>query len=708
MKYFAFILIVISFTARGESFFIENCNDVNSGLLKVDSQISGQIDWLKKIFNLSDCHEIEQKLETIRSFKDIIPSPLFNFSNKNTFKPLELTPTEFSLDPSKYNSDEVRKTFSNLKLFKEFKNLTNFIFEDDIYDKQDLCEAITEMPYISSITIGRVESENNIRCIIEKNLKIFILGEYKPSNFTFRIKDQIYGIDNYVGEIEVLHMFSRLIYLGLENYSGTASLKVLSENKNLTSLHVNIRSISNPEDISFLPYLSYLSLNCYEVENSMDSSENHENNCNKRSIKNIQFLSSLVYLKGLDLSQNSIQDLSPLTNLTLLDQLNMRSNKVNKLPHKKILQKLKFLDLADNQITEMWDIQFAKKLQYLNFSKNRISKLPKISGLNELRFLSIGSNPIDNINELAPPKNLRLMDIDSRDPSKRWNEINKYSSSIIKSIFANETDYKWAGLILFSEDKRIRVMTSPKPQIFKQNFDLKKFKNIEVLSLANTKFPEVLNVNLLSKLKFLDVSNATPPDSFPESLEFLNLRKSSLINLNFTRELQYLKTLDLSENDFEVSPKFFEIKSLETLRVEKCNIKNADFLVNFPNLLYLDINNNLLTTFDQTSFKLHLLDLSYNQLDNVPDFSNYTNLDHVFLNFNYISNLDVLANWPPRKVFLSIDLYNNKIENLFIFKSEKLIYYTLALKGNRVDKNSNDNCPKDSPNKSVSRFCSSN
>lgn len=695
---------MFSLPVKAESYFSKKCKEAHFSESNENNEVIKQIEWLKKIFELDDCKKIEQKIKSLKSFSQIIPTEYTSFGNKNRFKPFELLDPKLSEDFSKFDPFLIKQTFLDLHLFKEFENLSHFFFDGDDYNQIDLCQWIEKAPHVKSVSIARTENINNSKCIIDRNLKVFILGEYKPTTFSYKIKDQIYGIDNFVGNIEDMYLYSRLSYLGLEKYSGTSSLRILSENKNLTNLHANIRNIETPQDIISLPYLRYLSLNCYEDDSSKSLESEEKRNCKKRSLKNIEFLRPLEFLNGLDLSDNEITDLSPIANFKFLEKLSLRSNKVEEFPNLKVLKTLRFLDLSQNKIKNISNLKEAKRLEYLNLSTNQISEIIEATALKELKFLAIGNNPITDFSKMSGLKKLKLLNIDSSPLINKSYGLAINARPILKNIFPIKEESEWAELILFGDNNRDQSIRSTQSTKYNQELNLKDLSNIKVLSLANTLFSKI-TIKDLHELRYLDLSNSKHLNSYPAKIEFLNLKNSNVENISFINSLKNLNALDLSENQIDTSIILNRIESLETLRVQKCGLKSADLISNYPNLVYLDIDKNQLTSFEYSSTKIYMIDLSHNLITKLPDFSRSPELRHVFLNYNLIKNLDILKTYPPRKDILSIDVNFNQIENLLVFKDANLNAYNLSLEGNDFNKFITGGCPVDTTNKSVTNFC---
>lgn len=377
------ILILFAQVTYAKSHFVEKCEASYS----TDSQFifKGQIKWLKAIFRIESCSKLKEELQKLNSFTSIIPNFLFksDLDPDANFKLWEFKPSKLAYSDFKEEWEEAKFLFDDLSLFREFTNITHIFYENVPSDRRTLCETLKQIPSIKSITFSGLElHEQDLECLINHNANIYIAGDYIPNEESYKTKDQIRGIENYLGDINQLPLYRNLTYLGLRNYKGDSNIGVLVGIRNLTRLHLNVKYIENPSDIKYLNSLKYLSLNCYETPN--DQSLHNKISCKSRSLQSVDFLQTLPYLKGLDLSWNTIEDINAISKLQSLEHLNLEHNKIENL--KPILN--------------------LKRLIYLNLKNNSISDLSVFQN-RELKDLAveISNNPIDTSNETLCPKN---------------------------------------------------------------------------------------------------------------------------------------------------------------------------------------------------------------------------------------------------------------------------------------------------------------
>lgn len=693
MKFFIILLLFLNaLTIRAESSFLDGCQSVVIKKNLNPHQVK-QITWLNKIFKTKECQKIHRKLQTLRSFNEIIPTERGLFDSR-AFKPFELKANRLSENIELSQLDSIRKDFTNLELFKEFSNITHYVYMGD--ESNNLCQTLSQVPSVNTITILNLEDDEVIKCIKDRDIKVYVFGKYMPTSSSLEISKNLHGIESYEGNIEDLFQYKNLSYLGLEKFTGDSTLKVLADNRNLKSLHVNLNNIHNIEELSALPYLSFLSMRC--------SGNKLKSNCKNKSLKNIEFLKELIFLKGLDLSKNQIEDLSPISSMSELEYLDVRSNKIKHLPNLSKVSKLKFLDLASNHINKISELKKTAKLQYLNLNDNQISELNDLSFLEDLKYLSLGSNPIADIGALKPPKKLKLLDLNSLKHSIR-NTSASFRMDLLL-IAKNSSEIEWLERIINRDESYTFQSIKEESQIYSGSLNLDKYKNLEVLSLANTEFHNITNAHKLKKLKYLDLSNSKSPINYlSESIQHLSLRNSiSKLESMSLRNLQGLKYLDLSETMLVTSQLNFNFPELEFLFLAKNNLHATPNLSQLKKLILLDLSKNLILEFNQNLPSLGFLNLAENKFTEMPDISKYSLLTDAYFDSNQIENINSIFEKKLVSKNVAINLDDNRITDLSAFKVFAISSIFLQLTNNPITK---ENCPKDALNFSVALFCES-
>ena len=218
----------------------------------------------------------------------------------------------------------------------------------------------------------------------------------------------------------------------------------------------------------------------------------------------------------------------------------------------------------------------------------------------------------------------------------------------------------------------------------------------------------------LKRLKYLDFSNNNLKTSLnqsllPKQLKYLSLRNSISGKLPNLTDLTNIESLDLSENKIQLDGKEIRSNKLIFLSLEHTGLTRIPFLSGVTNLRFLEMKKNAIDSF-QINLPLEsltMLDLGYNKLDSIPDLNSYKKLKYLNLSHNSITdiqNIKTIENTPRNAPNLNLE--NNLILDLSLFKQEGFEHYGVYLTGNPVKRN-NSNCPTDTKNNMVNTFCNS-
>lgn len=672
MRLIVFFIAFINCSTWAYSGFNNACSRGSS--LDSSNQVSRQIEWIKKIFKSKNCSDIEDKIKNLRSVSAFSSKKISHSYNTSIFKPFELT--DQSVVPALIRDQEPDDFYNDLSLFKEFNNLTHFIFDPPSNRGKNLCTILKQLPSISSITIDATIdlTENEINCAKESNSKIYISGIFSITQKKTSIFENIYGIGNFQGNLRELHLLKNLTYLGIEENENEINLKELVTIQKLSNLYLNIKNIHNIVDISKIKNLKYLTLNCLDKSGSTGYEV-----CKQNAIKDIQFINSLKTLKGLDLSWNKITDISIIENLPKLQFLNLRQNYIKKIPDLSRTSNLKYLNLARNELRDLRNLNYAQNLTYLNLSFNQIDDFKNLANLRELKFLSIGGNNSKDFSQISLLHSLVALNLSDTFPWQSNSIFTNEFNTILSSQIQGE-DKKYFENFLNEDFEKIRSGRISNSEIAIVN--LERLRNLNTLILSGINFEEVPSVKNLKKLKYLDLShvkaNLKTKIQLPEEILMLNLQNSSNLVEIEEKTVENLEVLDLSYNKEIVQN--IKFQKLRMISFRNCNLEDAPNFSNFPRLEYLDLDKNKISKFEnQTLTKLAILDLSNNPIQEIPDFSKYKNIYSVFL---YNTPITTLANVTDHHTVFQFD-------------------------NNPIDKSSAEKCPKDSPNKSIRDYCSS-
>lgn len=729
-----FILILFfSSLVQGRSRFQVNCLASISNaqsiqeLLKKTSFDEAEMNkirfnWLRNIFPNKNCTQIEKEIQKLYSLSQILPTNKSANLKKNIYTPL--MPLEYQeiirgFHIPEYEQHLYQISFRDLHLFNEFKNIKHTLHYPAGSDEtHSLCNVLQELPSIQSVTIHYSNpqivpwnlNEKEIHCILQNKIRIFIKGDFLPNLESEKFKKNIYGIDNFLGDINTLNQYPNLTFLGLINYSGKSSLRVLTRNRKLTQLHVNSNKIENLEDIGYLTQLNYLALKCIETKNG------NTKVCSNNALRDIHFLKELRNLKGLDLSWNNIQDISVIKTLKKIEILNLKCNRINSTEAISGMKSLKFLDISSNNIQEISPLKSLDKLIFLNIANNNIYNIQKLSFLKKLKYLSMGNNPY-SLNGFHPSKELKVLNLSYRVPESSFNHFLEQS---ITPGNPEENDLNWTKINLFDQEVITNSVRTFKNDPF-NNYDMTNFEHVQFLKISDHNLKDIPDMSSLKELKYLDLSNNIIQNknglqNIPKSIEYLSLNDNGIKNVSFLRNLRKLKFLNLSNNALDLST--FELRSplLTHLWLDNCKIDNTPELNNSLNITRVSLSKNQLDHLELPLKNLEYLNLRKNYFNSIPNFKEAKRLS--FLNFsenkiNNFKNFPELSRGYNSKgsyviMEVYIDVSYNELTELSFFEDKKFNYFEIVLTNNPINKDSTTDCPRTSPNQSVSHFCNSN
>lgn len=112
------------------------------------------------------------------------------------------------------------------------------------------------------------------------------------------------------------------------------------------------------------------------------------------NIEDVSWISSLVHLTSVNLSENPTKDLSPLSALTKLDSLEIRRCGITSADFLSSLKNLKTLCLEDNKITDLSPVRHLQNLEEFIFSNNLVADLTPLMRHPELQCIDLSGNPL--------------------------------------------------------------------------------------------------------------------------------------------------------------------------------------------------------------------------------------------------------------------------------------------------------------------------
>jgi Leucine-rich repeat (LRR) protein len=230
------------------------------------------------------------------------------------------------------------------------------------------------------------------------------------------------------------------------------------------------------------------------------------------------------------------------------------------------------------------------------------------------------------------------------------------------------------------------------------------------LSISNLNIQQFPDLSPIKSLTYLDVSNNQIKANnleakIPKKIKYLNFRNSFSGPLPKLIRLPILQYLDIGQNNLVFDEKISSIE-IRVIKMDECSFNKEPSFGHIPKLSYLDLKKNDLRTFEfPESSNLFILDLSHNNLNEIPKIPDTLKSLSLNLNENKVKNLKNLEFAIDDNHFL--DLRNNLIDDLAIFKNPYFENVGLDLLGNPIKNVSEEHCPRNTRNLSVSSFCDS-
>jgi small GTP-binding protein len=207
----------------------------------------------------------------------------------------------------------------------------------------------------------------------------------------------------------------------------------------------------------------------------------------------------------------------------------------------------------------------------------------------------------------------------------------------------------------------------------------------EILSDEN--LSELLpDIRKLEYLTSLDLSNNRISDySFLKELKSLTslyLSNNQISDYSFLKELIFLTTLNLSNNQINDYSFLKELKSLTSLVLKNNQISDASFLKELKSLTSLDLSNNQISdySFLKELKSLNMLYLSDNQINDYSFLKELKFLTLLYLSNNQISDASFLK---ELKSLTTLDLGYNQISDTSFLKELKSLT-SLYLSNNQI------------------------
>jgi len=187
---------------------------------------------------------------------------------------------------------------------------------------------------------------------------------------------------------------------------------------------------------------------------------------------------------------------------------------------------------------------------------------------------------------------------------------------------------------------------------------LKKFPEVEELSLSMNKFEIIECLENLDNLRYLYLSGNAIKDISPlenfKNLEELYLARNNISDISPLKNLKKLRILNLSYNRIEDISTISNLRELRKLQLDSNNIQNIDSLKNIDHLHLLSLSSNKITDLGSLSYldELEDVDISNNDISDISVFRNLDQLSILNVENNLISDEEQLNIYYELNQFL--------------------------------------------------------
>ena len=238
----------------------------------------------------------------------------------------------------------------------------------------------------------------------------------------------------------------------------------------------------------------------------------------------------------------------------------------------------------------------------------------------------------------------------------------------------------------FFKLKELRIMRIPLVDLPPE---ISMLKNLVVLDLSDSIFPELPDLTPLKNLKSINLKRCNIIKSNPNTIKFLEkflhfnsyiyldleeafyfhlFQESLLIKIDHKADNNKIIEIDLSDKNLDFLPATIGcFKNLKKLNLQKNHLSSLpDTIANLVSIQILNLKNNQLSSIPNIITKMPWLKELYidsNQLTSLPEsIGNLINLQILNLRYNKLSSLpDILGKLKNLK---ELNLYGNKLSNL--------------------------------------------
>ncbi len=283
----------------------------------------------------------------------------------------------------------------------------------------------------------------------------------------------------------------------------------------------------------------------------------------------------------------------------------------------------------DQSIKDITGLGAAGSLEELYLGGNKINCISPLTGLEHLNELDLSNNNIYKPEPLTTLDGLQELDvennfIDTSSGSKDMEVINELKDNGVEVKHESQKDLSKRVLKIPDENLESALLSS---------LGKGQDEGVTVGDMEGLTCFEAVDKNIkdITKLRYA------------KNLEYLNLKRNQIRDLEPVSKLDHLEELNLEHNNVnnnDIEP----IHGLEQLRKLDLRSNNIGYFI-----VLKDLDN------------LEELYLGFNNIKYIKSLSNLSNLKHLNLRYNRVSNISPLSDLDRLEV---VDLHNNEIEGM--------------------------------------------
>ncbi|WP_421763427.1 leucine-rich repeat domain-containing protein [Ekhidna sp.] len=357
-------------------------------------------------------------------------------------------------------------------------------------------------------------------------------------------------------------------------------------------------------------------------------------------IRDIEPLAALKELKFLNISNTQVQDLEPLRYSMNLQTLIARNSSLKNIDALRYFENLKFLDLSQTAVIDIQSISKLKVLESLNLSNTSTTSFEPLNGLSSIKDIDLSNTAFSDLTLLSNNRNLEVLIIDQTKVSSLSSLSDLKKLRELKASETKITDLE--GLSMHPSIKTISV------------------NRTEVSSLSPlADAPELRKV-------YADYTN------IPEQMvaKFMTDRPSTLVITNSEKVRQWWDGLSANwKNVFskqigDSSPQredLIKFINRDSLDLSDQNFYELEPLQKFKRIRYLNVSNNLFTSFDFTKEMNELSILVANGLpvESTEGLENNLNLEELYLSGTLLKDISHIHALKKLRI---VDVDDTKID----------------------------------------------